>query len=561
MKSYDGQRLTRLFDQRWGSLGDWRNRWEEISFYILPQQRSFSTSWSPGADRNENRVYDSTAIEANERLATRMHEALTSPASIWFRLGFENSTLDNNDAAREWLDDCEKRIRVALAASNFDAIMGQMYLDLGALGSAAINCDEKPPEYGEDSLTVFNGLMFQQMHLEGVACAENAAGSVDDIMYRFNMTAEQCYQKWDDKAPKRALEAMEQGKPDTEIKVVLCRFKRYLDQKPEGLLQPQERPWAAVWVDMHTKEIIEDGGSYERSSFLARWRSRSLEIMGYGPGQRALPTVRTINEAERLELAAWAKVIDPPLKTTANNVVGDVDLRAAGITVVRKMEDLDQWNLRPDINHHMIQLEDKRYQVREIFRYHSLELPPREQVGEMTAYEVAKRVEQVYRALGPTVVQMQADILNPLMQRVFGIMYRKGALMPVPQVLENQPLNVTYVGPMALAQKATEIEAMDRFVADALALAQSGYPDALDIVDFDQMQRYKAKLMGVPAIVTRSTEEVIEIRAERQAEMEQMQAQETALKNSQSMANMSQAVGQDVMTDALGRMGEDALAT
>jgi hypothetical protein len=210
----------------------------------------------------------------------------------------------------------------------------------------------------------------------------------------------------------------------------------------------------------------------------------------------------------------------------------------------------------------MIQLEDKRYQVRDIFRYHSLELPPREQVGEMTAYEVSKRVEQVYRALGPTVVQMQADVLNPLLQRVFGIMYRKGAFPPAPQeVVEavNQRMLLNYVGPMALAQRAVEIESIDRFVADALALSQSGIQDALDIVDLDKAQRYKAQIMAVPALAIRSEAEVGKIRAARAAAQQQAAQQQATLQQSEALKNLGSAVGQETMAAAVGRVAENAL--
>jgi hypothetical protein len=560
LKNYTAPRLVSLFDRRWAALGDWRNRWQSISQYILPQQRSFTSHESPGNRRGENIIYDSTALEANERLATRMHEALTSPATIWFRLQFQDTELNKNDRAREWLDECERRMRDALRTSNFDMTMGQAYLDMGALGTSIIMAEEATPNYPDpDQDTEFNGLSFRPLHLGQVGVAESAAGAVDEVFATMDLTAEQWCQRFPDAAPERISDACEAGQPDKVFKALVCWFRRDLDAEPEGPLLPYERPWAEVWIDYGGKTIVEDGGTYEQAVYVMRWRKKSDDIMGYGPGERALPTVRTINEAQRLELAAWAKAIDPPIKTTGNNVIGDLNLRAKGLTVVRKMDEIEQWNLHPDFNHHMIALEDARYQVREIFRYHSLELPPREQTGEMTAYEVSKRVEQVYRALGPTVVQMQADGLNPLLQRVFGIMFRKNAFPPPPEGLPLAGLRVDYVGAMALAQRAIEIESIDRFVADALALAQSGRPDALDIVDFDKAQRYKASIMAVPALVTRSEQEVAAIRKARaQAEM-QAAEQQRLMQHSEALKNLGSAVGQETMSAAVGNMADNAM--
>ena len=71
MSTYDASRLIRLFDSRWAYLGDWRNRWEEMSFYIMPQQRSFTSHHNVGNRRQEQLIFDSTALEANERAFTR----------------------------------------------------------------------------------------------------------------------------------------------------------------------------------------------------------------------------------------------------------------------------------------------------------------------------------------------------------------------------------------------------------------------------------------------------------------------------------------------------------
>jgi hypothetical protein len=547
----NADRLLHLFDQRHAALGDWRNRWEQLSQYILPAQRTFTSTASLGQRRDEQLIYDSTALEANERLATRMHEALTSPATQWFKLRFATPEANEDDTAREWLEECERRIRDALRVSNFDMTMGQFYLDLGALGTAIIDASERRPDEAR-----FSGFVFRNYHLGGVAVAEGADGSVESVMWRFDMTAEQWCDQFRDDAPEKAKAYCAEGKPDTVLPALLCRYPRR-DAPAEGVLLPKERPWAETWLCMPSRELVRDDGTYEKAVFVGRWRKRSSDIMGYGPGERALPTIRTINEAERLELAAWAKKIDPPIKTTANNVIGDLDIKAKGLTVLRKMDDTAQWDIEPDIQHHMIELEDKRYQVREIFRYHSLELPPREQVGEMTAYEVAKRVEQVYRALGPTIVQLQADVLNPLIRRCFGIMLRRGAFPALPGML-NASLRIDYVGAMALAQRAVEIEAIDRFVADALALAQSGVPEATDLIDMDKAQRYKAGIMGVPAIVLRSVTEVDAIRRARNEQLA-AQAQTEQLKGeAEAMKSLGQAVGQDMMSAAVQRIAERA---
>lgn len=552
MIAYNASRLIALHDQRWSHLGDWRNRWEDLSFYIMPQMKSFTSYHNPGNRRQEQLIYDSTALQANERLATRLHEAFTNPGTNWFRLQFADDELRERDDAKEWLDSAERKMVQAIQSSNFNMTMGQYYLDLGCLGTANISCEEKVPQFANESRAGFHGLTFKAHHMEGMSFAENADGIIDSQFDNFDMTAEQLVVKFGARAPKRAHDMMAEGKPDHKVKVLLCRMPRHLEQRPTApVLFPRERPWAEVWVNYSDKEMIYDGGTYEQAIFTGRWRRKSIDIMGYGPGERALPTIHSVNEAERLSLAAWGKNIDPPMKTTQNNVLGDVDLRSKGLTVVRRFDEFGQMEIQPDINYHLLNLEDKRFQIRDIFHYHQLELPAREAVGEMTAYEVAKRVEQIYRALGPAAVQVQADVLNGLINRVFGIMLRKGALPALPEGLEGQQLQIQYVGPMGMAARATEIEAIDRFIGDAMQLAEGGQQAAMDNVDLDAAQRYKAEITGVPELIVRDKDKVTEIREDRAAlEAQQAQAEQGQMQ-SQSLKNLGDAIGTDNLAAGL----------
>jgi hypothetical protein len=267
--------------------------------------------------------------------------------------------------------------------------------------------------------------------------------------------------------------------------------------------------------------------------------------------------VATINESVRLELAAWAKAIDPPIKSTSNNIVGDLDIRAKGITTVRKMDDTAPWDMRPDLNHHMIQLEDNRLQVREIYFYNQLELPPREAVGQMTAFEIAKRVEQIYRALGATLIQMQSDLLNPLIQRVFGIMFRKNAFLPLPDVLVQlqSELRVEYVGPLAMAQRASQVESIDRFVMESAAMVKSGYVDAIDIIDVDKAQVLKAQLLGVPAKILRSKDELKKLRESRETAINDQTKMDQSVQQSEVVKNLGAGLGPDGAKGVLQAQG------
>jgi len=552
--TYNTPMLIKFQEQRIATQGDWRELWDLICFYQMPQQRSFETTHHQGSKRGSELLFDSTALIASERLATRMHEALTSPSSPWFTLRFEDDELNEDDSAMEWLQDTEDRIRNSLRNSNFDVELGQAYLDLGVLGSCSFDADER---IGNQVDTEFQGFVFKSNFLGDVSIGEDGDGNVDEVFTCYAMTCSQMMDKFGDKCPPDVSKCVEEGNPDKPMKVLRCRFRRDRDV-PSTMMLAKDRPWAEVWICQTTKELIDDSGTYEKASFFARWRKKSGDQYGYGPGERAHPTVATVNKSVSLELAAWAKAIDPPIKSVRGNMVGDLDIRAKGITTVRKMDETQPWDMRPDLNHHMIQLEDNRLQIREIYYYNQLELPPREAVGQMTAFEVAKRVEQVYHALGATLIQLQSDLLNPLIQRLFGIMYRKNALMPVPDALAQMgsELRVEYVGPLAMAQKSGQIEAIDRFIMESAAMAKEGYTDAIDVIDVDKAQILKATLMGVPAKVLRSKDEIKTLRDERKAAIDQQVQQDQAVQKSEVAKNLGQGLGPDGAKAVLQAQGE-----
>ena len=53
----------------------------------------------------------------------------------------------------------------------------------------------------------------------------------------------------------------------------------------------------------------------------------------------------------------------------------------------------------------------------------------------MTATEVERRLELMRRVLGPTLGRFESELLSPLLNRCFGLMYRAGALPPPPEEL------------------------------------------------------------------------------------------------------------------------------
>ena len=64
--------------------GNWESRWQAIEDYVLPRKAQITTVRSKGASR-VGKLFDSTAIHANELLAASLQGTMSPSSALWFR--------------------------------------------------------------------------------------------------------------------------------------------------------------------------------------------------------------------------------------------------------------------------------------------------------------------------------------------------------------------------------------------------------------------------------------------------------------------------------------------
>jgi methyl-accepting chemotaxis protein len=176
--------------------------------------------------------------------------------------------------------------------------------------------------------------------------------------------------------------------------------------------------------------------------------------------------------------------------------------------------------------------------------------------GEMTAREVVERREEKLLQLGTVLERLQNELLNPLVDRVFGILQRRGKLPKAPPELSGKPLRVEYISIMAQAQKllgTTGIERLAGFIGQVAAVK----PEILDKFDVDATVDEYSEMLGVPAGIVRTDEEVATIRAQRQqmAQQQQQAAQMQQAAETAKTASQADTEGNNALTTMLQAMG------
>lgn len=501
------------------------NFFQEVVDYVLPDRSNVTRFSTPGERRGTER-YDSTAVEAAEVLAGNLAATLTPQASKWFHLELANEQLNQKRAVRDWCEDCRDLMLGALAKSNFYLAIDEVYLDLVGFATAC--------PYTE---LVGNRLHFMAWPVAQYTFTEDASGQVANVYREFTMTPVQIVEKFakhpgfNEYGPTVLAALKDDAKPDAKwkpIRMVHAIYPRgfYDPRKPGG----KNMPIASCYVNLDDKVIVAEGGYLERPANVVRWRKASDdEGWGRGPAFTAMPDVRSLNAAKRMMHRAAAKDIDPPLVIEDKGVIGSVRTVPNGITYIKRDARMEYLTSGSRIDLAQFDLQDLKAQIRSCFYADHLRLPP-PQAQPLTATEIQIRWELMERLLGPTLGRLQAELLNPVIERVFGLMMRAELLPEPPQEVFNQDVDIEYVGPLARAQQMPDVMAIERaFQTAANISAVLGDPSPLDLLDADEAVKRAAMLQGVPSEVLRDDDAVEQLRAQRAEQQAGMQERQDAM--------------------------------
>ena len=106
----------------------------------------------------------------------------------------------------------------------------------------------------------------------------------------------------------------------------------------------------------------------------------------------------------------------------------------------------------------------------------------------------------------------QVEILEPMIERVFGIALRQGRFPPAPPELRGATLAVEYVSPVQRSQRLSEVRSIVETLTIVQGMAEAD-PSVADNIDLDEATRLIVRGHGAPPSILRSDRKVREIRA------------------------------------------------
>ena len=519
------QRLSRLKTLRMPHEQVWRDCFDH-SFPIRGSGLQANTLTAQTALDRKARLVDDTATDAGRILAAALVSGMTPASSRWFSLQVSGT----DDAGSQWLDSAASQLHQEIHASTFDAAAYECSLDMVGAGWFALYIDIDRKAGG--------GFKFEQWPLAGVYAADSTYGGTCDTVFRvYTLTAAQAFNEFGDSCSER-VQKLAQTEPDAAVEICHAIYPRttYL----VGAKMAKNLPIASCHFETQSQTLLRESGYHEMPVIVPRWMVIPDSVYAVGPMFDALPSARQLNEMVRMDMAnaeltiagMWIAEDDGVLNPRTIKVGPRKVIVANSVDSMKPLQTGGNWQLADE------RIEQMRGQIRKLLMADQLQ--PQDGPS-MTATEVHVRVSMIRQLLGPIYGRLQAEYLQPLIERCFALAYRAGLFGQAPDSLAGRGFAVKFIGPLARSQKMEDVGAIERLNGNLLTLVEAK-PDILDVVDFDEQARTLAESLGVPLRMIRNMDQVAALRdarakqqaeAQQQAQQQEMQtmAAGAALKN------------------------------
>ena len=478
---------------------------EECYEYALPQRESFY--YETIGQRRDDKIFDETAVVGVQEFASRLQQGLVPNFARWadFTSGSEVPP-DSRESVDNELDEVTEYVFEVIQNSNFGQEVHESFMDL-AVGTGVLSVAE-----GD----AVNPVVFSAIPLPHVVLDSGPDDKIDHVYRERQVRTSDIAIMY----PKAKLSSKLQTKinnyPDERVKILEIVCKDYSVKNEDAYL------FYAIECD--TKEIVKEEkyrGVGSNPFVCFRWSKCSGEVYGRGPLINALSAIKTTNltielilENAQMAISGIYQMEDDGVVNpdTINLVPGTVIPKATGsrgLEPIRAAGSFDVANLV---------LSDMRLNIKRALYNDMLGNPDRTPAS---ATEVAERMSDLSRRIGSAFGRLQAELVQPVLQRVVYILKKQGRIeLPT---INGREVKVRSVSPLAQAQANQDISSVARW----LELVQGSFgPEVMNLlINSEDTAAYLAKKFGVPDTLIRDLEERRQMVAMAQAMQQQQMSQ------------------------------------
>ncbi len=508
---------------------EWEAEWREISEYLLPGRGLYVMNSKPRKRKlTSSKVINTIAEDALYVLTSGLHANLTSPSAPWFRLDWSVPELQAIEPLKAWLQVAEQTLYKHLHRSTFYKVLNAFFIEYCGFGNGSIYL-------GEDSNTSDTPLRFNLLTAGEFYFTTDTAGNLDTFIRVMRMSQKQLVDTYGKKVDEKIRNAVKNKQAGIDIVnqiVVEIVVKEKFQDKPYTQLHytygMANAGAGSIRSDADSNKPILHKGFYEHPYVAGRWSTIGSDTYGIGPGSRALPDIKRLQEMEKAFLMATHKSINPPLQAPGrmrgkmNTLPGGLNYYANPNEIVR-----DLYQMRFDYQGVSAAVERVEQRIQRNF-YNDIFLTASRDpnASPLKATQVLAQKQEMTFRLGPIIERLQSEVLTPLIKRAFAILHRNGEFPELPPELESivGDFTVTLTSPLAVAQRAARNKGVDNLLAFVGQVAQFD-PSVLDNIDIDAAVRERADIEGVDIGILRPSKVLEEIRKAK-AEAQQAKSQQ-----------------------------------
>lgn len=532
----DVEYYIRRFESVRSKRHNFENRWQELLQYVNPAEADIVTKRVEQGTSKTDKVYDATPILACKKMAASLHGMLIGFDRAWFKIESADDEINENDEALAWFDLVTKRMQSAIhdPRAGFTQALDEVFMDISAVGNGipvTMEAEDIPVEFGS-------------WGVKECYIVTDASGRIEGLFRMREFTAQQLAWKYNEEGDSLHQSIADMLAANSEQKIDVLHAILPRDDYSDAFNAPAKmKRYESIHIDYEHKHVMRESGFDEMPAHYGRWRVNSDEEYGRGAGDDVFPDIKMLNSTAKANILSKELALRPPLDIDARAYPKGLRLYSGAQNMRRNMTQgpaVQPINTIGVIEWTQEQMESLKSSIREAFYVDIFQLA---EAPNMTAFEVAQRLNEKLRLMAPMLGRIQSEILNPMLERVFSIMLRRGdfgGMDEIPEVVSGTTLKIRYLSQVAQAIQASEVDnIMQAF--GAMEIFGQKDPTIYDNFNFDELGRDIYRIFGLSPDALRERDDVVQIRQNRAAAQQQAQEMNDAMLGAEMQKTMAEA--------------------
>ena len=475
--------LLSRYEKATGIKDQFKDLFEECYEVAFPQRRGFFSETI--GERRDEKIFDETCVVGVQEFASRLQQGLVPNFARWadFQAGSETPKEDK-EAINNELDEVTEYVFEVLQNSNFSQEIHESFMDL-AVGTGILGVEEG---------NALNPVNFSAIPLTDVVLDTGPDDRIDHVFREREMRFSEIMILYPKAEMSEDLKRSIATSPDSKTKLLEIVCKDYSKRNEEAFYQ--------TTIHVQSKSLIEHkafNGVGSNPFICFRWSKCAGEIYGRGPLMNALSAIKTSNLTIQLILENAQMAISGIYQMDDDGVVNPDTISLMPGTIIPKAPNsagLQPIRAAGSFDVAQLILSDMRLNIKRALYNDMLGNPDRTPAS---ATEIAERMADLSRRIGSAFGRLQAELVQPVLQRVVYILKKQGRIeLPT---INGREVKVRSVSPLAQAQNQADITSIARWIE----LIQGNFgPQVLNLlIDSEEVATVLAKKFGVPDTLVR----------------------------------------------------------